>query len=67
MRFSKFVELSFAAAGEQTAFMHAVSTRWPPMTAAHWENAPARDGNVRTTIDFIRQGFPILGADEAPR
>jgi hypothetical protein len=59
------LDLSYATAEAQMKFLQAFPAHRPAMTAAHWHNAPASDGAPRTTIELVREGYPIPGTEDA--
>jgi hypothetical protein len=59
------LELAYATQDTQRQFLETFPAHRPPMTAARWTNNPSSDGTGKLTVDFIREGYPIPGAEES--
>jgi hypothetical protein len=47
----------------QQRFMAHFPNQLPPMAAAHFSSAVGDDGSSKTTLDFVRQGYPTDAID----
>jgi hypothetical protein len=52
------LELSSASSEAQRAFMGNFHQNLPPMAAVHFTTATGDDGASKTTLDFVRAGYP---------
>jgi hypothetical protein len=59
------LELSFSTPTAQQAFMQTFPAHRPPMTASRWETSPTDDGSAKTTIDVIREGYPVPDPEQS--
>ena len=53
------LELSNDTVAAQQSFLSDFKRHLPPMTAAHFAVSGGKDGPAKTTVDFIRRGYPI--------
>jgi hypothetical protein len=59
------LEVSNTTPAARSAFIKDFSLHFPPMSGARVEISNGSDGTAKTTVDFIRSGYPIPTPDEA--
>jgi hypothetical protein len=59
------LEVTSATSADQMKFVREFPSHRPPMVVAFGEMRPASDGTVKTVIDFVREGYPVPGAEES--
>jgi outer membrane murein-binding lipoprotein Lpp len=57
------LQISSSSSGAQRQFMQSLHAHLPPMAAVHWSVTSGDDGSSKTTLDFVRQGYPTAAID----